>query len=157
MAALIPKFNRLKTMLSYHGLTQLVDVPAHRCGQTLDWAVVRSYVSRLVVERVEEMPGHSDHKNSYVRWRSQHQAKQSELSHLKTPRLSLPDFKADVKCFADWYSQCICKSSTLVYARVQLWSMQEFNAVPGTSKVVQCNPKPSLKGWDEDLWPCCLQ
>ena len=59
--------NRLKTMLSDHGLTQLVDVPTHRCGHTLDWAVVRSDVSCLVLERVEDMPGISDHKSLYVR------------------------------------------------------------------------------------------
>ena len=33
----------------------------------------------------------------------------------------------------------------------KLRSMQVFNAVPGTSQVVQCNTKSSLKGWDEDL------
>ena len=59
--------NRLKTMLSDHGLTQLVDVPTHRCGHTLDWAVVCSDVSCLVLERVEDMPGISDHKSLYVR------------------------------------------------------------------------------------------
>ena len=55
--------NRLKTMLSDHGLTQLVDVPTHRCGHTLDWAVVRSDVSSLVLERVDDMPGLSDHRS----------------------------------------------------------------------------------------------
>ena len=54
--------NRLKTMLSDHALTQLVDVPTHRCGHTLDWAVVRSDVSCLVLERVDDMPGLSDHR-----------------------------------------------------------------------------------------------
>ena len=58
--------NRLKTMLSDHGLTQLIDVPTHRCGHTLDWAVVRSDVSCLLLERVDEMPGLSDHR-TYVR------------------------------------------------------------------------------------------
>ena len=29
--------NRLKTVLSDHSLTQLVDAPTHRCGHTLDW------------------------------------------------------------------------------------------------------------------------
>ena len=55
--------NRLKTMLSDHGLTQLVDVPTHRCGHTLDWAVVRSDVSPLALERVDDMPGLSDHRS----------------------------------------------------------------------------------------------
>ena len=59
--------NRLKTMLSDHGLTQLVDVPTHRCGHTLDWAVVRSDASCLVLERVDDMPGLCDHRSSYVR------------------------------------------------------------------------------------------
>ena len=81
--------NRLKTMLSDHGLTQLVDVPTHRCGHTLDWAVVRSDVSCLVLERVDDMPGLCDHRSSYVRWRSQHRANQSVLSHLETSRLCL--------------------------------------------------------------------
>ena len=54
--------NRLKTMLSDHALTQLVDVPTQRCGHTLDWAVVRSDVSCLLLERVDDMPGLSDHR-----------------------------------------------------------------------------------------------
>ena len=52
--------------LSDHGLTQLVDVPTHRCGHILDWAVVRSDVSCLVLEKVDDMPGLSYHR-SYVR------------------------------------------------------------------------------------------
>ena len=59
--------NRLKTMLSDYGFTQLVDVPTNRCCHTLDWAVVRSDVSCLMLERVEDMPGISDHKSLYVR------------------------------------------------------------------------------------------
>ena len=55
--------SRLKTMLSDHGLTQLVDVPTHRCGHTLDWAVARSDVSCLVLERVDDMFGLSDHRS----------------------------------------------------------------------------------------------
>ena len=55
--------NRLKTMLSDHGLTQLVDLPTHRCSHTLDWAVVRSDVSCLMLERVDNMPGLSDHRS----------------------------------------------------------------------------------------------
>ena len=74
-------------MLSDHGLTKLVDVPTHRWGHTLDWAVVRSDVSCLVLERVDDMT--SPTTGPYVRWWSQHQANQSVLSHLETPRLCL--------------------------------------------------------------------
>ena len=58
------QMNHIKTMLSDHGLTQLIDVPTYYiCGHTLDSAVVRSDASCLMLERVEDMPGISDHKS----------------------------------------------------------------------------------------------
>ena len=96
--------NRLKTMLSDHGLTQFVGVPTHRCGHILDWAVVRSDVSCLVLERVDDMPGLSDllcQMTITAPSKSKHTVK-----YRNTKALSLPDFQADVKCFADRYSQC---------------------------------------------------
>ena len=91
--------NRLKTMLSDHGLTQLVDVPTHRCGHTLDWAVVRSDVSCLMLERVDDMPGLSGllcQMTIAAPSKSKHTVK-----YRNTNAVSLPDFQADVKCFAD--------------------------------------------------------
>ena len=32
--------SHLKTLLSDHSLTQLVNVPTHKCGHILDWVVV---------------------------------------------------------------------------------------------------------------------
>ena len=99
--------NRLKTMLSDHGLTQLVDVPTHRCGHTLDWAVVRSDVSCLVFERVYDMPGLSDHRSLLCQMTITAQSKSKRtVTSLNTKAVSLPDFQADVKRFAYRHSQC---------------------------------------------------
>ena len=99
--------NRLKTMLSDHGLTQLVDVPTHRCGHTLDWAVVRSDVSCLVLERVDDMPGLSDHKSLLCQMTITAPSKSKRtVTSRNTKAVSLTDFQTDVKCFTDCYSQC---------------------------------------------------
>ena len=99
--------NRLKTMLSDHGLTQLVDVPTHRCGHTLAWAAVRSDVSCLVLERVDDMTGLSDHSSRLCRMTIIAPSKSKRtVTSRNTKAVSLPDFQADVKCFADRYSQC---------------------------------------------------
>ena len=94
-------------MLSDHGLTQLVDVPTHRCGHTLDWAVVRSDVSCLVLERVDDMPGLSDHRSLLCKMTITAPSKSKRtVTSRNTKAVSLPDFQADVKRFADRYSQC---------------------------------------------------
>ena len=99
--------NRLKTMLSDHGLTQLVDVPTHRCGHTLDWAVVRSDVSCLVLERVDDMPGLSDHRSLLCRMTITAPSKSKRtVKSRNTKAVSVSDFQADVKRFSDRYSQC---------------------------------------------------
>ena len=52
---------KIKTMLSDHNLTQLVDQPTQRRGHILDWTVVREEGSLLSHECVREYPGVSDH------------------------------------------------------------------------------------------------
>ena len=97
--------NRLKTMLSDHSLTQLVDIPTHRCGHTLDWAVVRSDVSCLVLERVDDMLGISDHRSLLCQTTITEPSKSKRtVTSQNTKAVSLLDFQADVKCFADRYS-----------------------------------------------------
>ena len=59
--------------------------------------------------------------------------------------------------FLDRVQQIVKERFDLNVRWRKLRSMQVFNAVPGTSQAVQCNTKSGLKGWDEDLWPCCLQ
>ena len=59
--------------------------------------------------------------------------------------------------FLDRVQQIVKEGLDLTVRWRKLRSMQVFNALPGTSQVVQCNTKSSLKGWDEDLWLCCLQ
>ena len=99
--------NHLKIMLSDHGLTQLVDVPTHKCGHILDCAVVRSDVSCLVLERVDDMPGLSDLRSLLCQMTitAPSESKRTVTSR-NTKAVSVPDFQADVKCFADRYSQC---------------------------------------------------
>ena len=59
--------------------------------------------------------------------------------------------------FLDRVQQIVKEKFDLTVRWRKVRSMQVFNTVPGTSQVVQCNTKSSLKGWDADLWPCCLQ
>ena len=86
--------NRLKTMLSDHGLTQLVDAPTHRCGHTLDWAVVCSDVSNsFVLERVDDMPGLSDHRSLLCQMTITVPSKSKRtVTSRYTKAVSLPDF-----------------------------------------------------------------
>ena len=122
--------SRLKTMLSDHGLTQLVDVPTHRCGHTLDLAVVRSDVSYcLVLERVDDMPGLSDHRSllCQITITAPSKSKRTVTSR-NTKAVSLPDFQADVKCFADCYSQC--PDRDLVDIATVLISVQSWTVTP---------------------------
>ena len=48
-------------MLSDFGLSQLVSVPTHRRGHTLDWVVVRNKESLVSLEGVHDCAGLSDH------------------------------------------------------------------------------------------------
>ena len=72
--------NRLKNMLSDHDLSQLVEVHTRWCGHTVDWVVVRSDVSCLVLERVEDMPGLSDHKSLLWQLDDDHTTKQGKAN-----------------------------------------------------------------------------
>ena len=53
--------SRILTLLADHNLCQQVDKPTQRCGNTLDWTVVRSEDSLLNFVFVKEFPGLSDH------------------------------------------------------------------------------------------------
>ena len=88
--------NRLKTLLSDHGLTQLVDVPTHRCGHTLDWAVVLSDVSCFVLEIVEDMTGLYDHKSLLCQMTI---TAPSKVKRTVIARNIKAVFQADVKSF----------------------------------------------------------
>ena len=94
-------------MLSDHNLTQLIDIPTHRCSHTLDWAVHHSDVSCLILKRVEDMPSLSYHKSllCLMTITAPSKAKHTVTSQ-NTKAVSLPDFQADIKCFTDCYSQC---------------------------------------------------
>ena len=48
-------------MLSDHNLTQLVNVPTHKCGHILDWVVVRTENSCFCFDSVQDYPDLSDH------------------------------------------------------------------------------------------------
>ena len=54
--------SRLKTLLSDHSLTQLVNVPTHKCDHILDWVVVHTESTCLSFDGVQDCPDLSDHK-----------------------------------------------------------------------------------------------
>ena len=53
--------SKMLTLLKDHGLNQLVDTPTQRCGNILDWIIVRADSSLLSYDCVRELPGLSDH------------------------------------------------------------------------------------------------
>ena len=57
--------SRLLSILDDHDLIQLVDKPTHRCGNILDWTIVRKDKSLLTFEYVRQLPGLSDHFGIY--------------------------------------------------------------------------------------------
>ena len=54
--------SRLKTLLSDHSPTQLVNVPTHKCGHILDWVVVHTESTCLSFDGVRNCPDLSDRK-----------------------------------------------------------------------------------------------
>ena len=56
------QMSRLKKLLSDHSLTQIVNVPTHKCGHLLDCVVVRFDSSCLSFEGVQDYHDLSDHK-----------------------------------------------------------------------------------------------
>ena len=52
----------LRTMLSDHNLTQLVNVPTHQRGHILDWVVVPTENGCFCFDSVQDYPDLSDHK-----------------------------------------------------------------------------------------------
>ena len=97
-----PQVNRLKTMLSDFGLSQLVSVPTHHRGHTLDWVVVRSEESLVSLERLQDYAGFSD---PYVLVCRLAITKLPPPTRLVTSRniraVSSSGFQADVKVLVD--------------------------------------------------------
>ena len=84
--------SRLRTMLSDHNLTQLVNVPTHKRGHILDWVVVRTENSSFCFDSVQDYPDLSDNKAVPACWPSDNKAvpacctKPSPRRHLVTSR-----------------------------------------------------------------------
>ena len=56
-----PYVSRMLSILDDYDLIQLVDKPTHRCGNILDWTIIRKNNSLLTFQCVEQLPGLSDH------------------------------------------------------------------------------------------------
>ena len=96
-----PQVNRLNTMLSDFGLSQLVRY-GHRHGHTLDWVVVRNEESLVSLERVQDYAGLSD---LYVVVCRLAVTKPPPPTRLMTPRnirdVCFSGFQADVKALVN--------------------------------------------------------
>ena len=57
--------SKLLTIFSDHDLVQKVNEPTQRCGNILDWTVIRSDSSLLEFNHVKKLPGISDHYGIY--------------------------------------------------------------------------------------------
>ena len=53
--------SRMLSILDDHNLIQLVNKPTHRCGNILDWTIIRKDSSLLNFQCVKKLPGLSDH------------------------------------------------------------------------------------------------
>ncbi|WP_374211094.1 endonuclease/exonuclease/phosphatase family protein, partial [Thiolapillus sp.] len=107
--------SRLKTLLSDHSLTQLVNVPTHKCGHILDWVVVHTESTCLSFEGVRDCPDLSDHKAVVCTLAV---AKPSPRRRLVTSRnikaICPSDFQCDVRALVEAASQQ-CSDSDLVH------------------------------------------
>ena len=100
--------SRLRTMLSDHNLTQLVNVPTHKRGRILDWVVVRTENSCFCFDSVQDYPDLSDHKAVVCTLAV---TKPSPSRRLVTSRnikaICLSDFQSDVRAWVEAAShQC---------------------------------------------------
>ena len=98
--------NRLRTMLSDHNLTQLVNVPIHKRGRILDWVVVRTENSCFCFDSVQDYPDLSGHKAVVCTLAV---TKPSPSRRLVTSRnikaICLSDFQSDVRAWVEAASQ----------------------------------------------------
>ena len=96
----------LRTMLSDHNLTQLINVPTHNRGHILDWIVVRTENSYFYFDSVQDNPDLSDHKAVVCTLAVM---KPSPRRRLVTSRnikaVCLSDFQSDVKAWVEALSQ----------------------------------------------------
>ena len=94
--------SRLKTLLSDHSLTQLVNIPTHKCGHILHWVVVHTESTCLSFEGVRDCPDLSDHKAVVCTLAV---AKPSPRTHLVTSRnikaICPSDFQCDVRALVE--------------------------------------------------------
>ena len=94
--------SRLKTLLTDHNLSQLVDQPTHRKGHTLDWTVVRNERSLLAHECVKEFPGLSDHFAVFSTLSMTRPPPRTRLiSSRDFKAVSQTEFQSDVKRFTE--------------------------------------------------------
>ena len=98
--------SRLRTKLSDHNLTQLVNVPTQKRGHTLDWVVVRTENSCFCFDSVQDYPDLSDHKAAVCTLAV---TKPSPRRRLVTSRnikaICLSDFQSDVRAWVEAASQ----------------------------------------------------
>ena len=91
---------------SAHNLTQLVNVPTHKCGHILDWVVVRTENSCFCFDSVQDYPDLSDHKAVVCTLAV---TKPSPRRRLVTSRnikaICLSDFQSDVRAWVEAASQ----------------------------------------------------
>ena len=95
--------SRLKTLLSDHNLTQLVNVPTHKCGHILDWVVVHTESSCLSFEGVRDCPDLSDHKAVVCTLAVAKPSPRRRLVTSRNIRAICPsDFQCDMRAYSDF-------------------------------------------------------
>ena len=107
--------SRLKTLLSDHNLTQLVNVPTHKCGHILDWVVVHTESTCLSFEGVRNYPDLSDHKAVVCTLAVAKPSLRRRLVTSRNIKAICPfDFQCDVKALVEAASQQ-CSYSDLMH------------------------------------------
>ena len=127
--------SRLRTMLSDHNLTQLVNVPTHKRGRILDWVVVRTENSCFCFDSVQDYPDLSDHKAVVCTLAV---TRPSPCRRLVTSRnikaICLSDFQSDVRAWVEAARQQ-CSDLDLV-SLVDVYN-------DGLRRVIDRTPRPS--------------
>ena len=96
----------LKTLLGDYSLTQLANVPTHKCGYILDWVMVHTESCRLSFEGVRDCPDLLNHKAVVCTLAVAKPSRRRRLVTSRNIRAICPsDFQSDLRALVEATSQ----------------------------------------------------
>ena len=125
--------SRLRTMLSDHNLTQLVNVPTDKRSHILDWVVVRSENSCFCFDSVQDDPDLSDHKAVVCTLAvTRPSPRRSLVTSRNIKAICLSGFQSDVKAWVEAASQ-----------QSWIWLASSMSTMMGFVEFLTATPHPS--------------